>query len=157
MESYFKCKCYEIGYAKLLGKVTDFKKYLVLKKLFFWKGSSPEEVPASKKYMLWIITYSGETFPPKQLLCWKSIYLQEVVDQKKRLLPRSSLNLQPSSFANALSFSVFQNTSHRKTNFLSKQLYFQSSIDYIEMRPATSSRYVFVERFFSEYLVVWSS
>ena len=40
-------------------------------------------------------------------------------------------------FANALSLRVFQNTSHRETNFLPKQLYFQSSIDYIDIRSAT--------------------
>ena len=39
-------------------------------------------------------------------------------------------------FANAHFFSVFQNTSSRETN-LSKQLYFQSSIDYIDMTAAT--------------------
>ena len=42
--------------------------------------------------------------------------------------------MQLSTFANVLSFSVFQNTSHLETNFSSKQLYFQSSIDYTEMR-----------------------
>ena len=36
--------------------------------------------------------------------------------------------------ANVLSFSIIQNTSHREPNLLSKQLYFQSSIDYNEMR-----------------------
>ena len=41
--------------------------------------------------------------------------------------------MQRSSLANALSLSVFQNTSHREPNLLSKQLYFQSSIDYNEM------------------------
>ena len=42
-------------------------------------------------------------------------------------------------FGNALSFSAFQKTSRRETNLLSKHLYFQSSIDYIEMRVAISS------------------
>ena len=36
--------------------------------------------------------------------------------------------------ANALSFSLIQDTSHGETNLLSKQLYFQSRIDYNEMR-----------------------
>ena len=46
------------------------------------------------------------------------------------------VSLQPSSFDNVVSFIVFQNTNHLEKNFLSKQLYFQSSIDYIEMRAA---------------------
>ena len=50
-----------------------------------------------------------------------------------------TLKLQSSTVANALSFSVFQNTSHREINFLSKQQYFQDRIDYIEMRAATWS------------------
>ena len=51
--------------------------------------------------------------------------------------------------------SVFQNTSHRETNLLSKHLYFQSSINYNEMRAATWSCYFFAKRFFffSEYLL----
>ena len=65
--------------------------------------------------------------------------------------------MQPFSFINTPSFSVFQNTSHRETNFLSKQLYFLSSIDYIKMRAATWSIYFFAESFFSKYLLVWSS
>ena len=44
--------------------------------------------------------------------------------------------------------SVFQNTSHRETNLLSKHLYFQSSINYNEMRAATWSSYFFAKRFF---------
>ena len=36
--------------------------------------------------------------------------------------------------ANALSFSVIQDTSHGETNLLPKQLYFQSRIDDNEMR-----------------------
>ena len=66
-------------------------------------------------------------------------------------------NLLPSNFTNALSFSVFQKASHRGTNFLSKQLYFQDSIDHTEMRTATWSSYLFAEITFSEYLVAWSS
>ena len=46
--------------------------------------------------------------------------------------------LQPFTLANVLSFSIFQNTSYRETNYLLKQLHFQNSIDYIEMRAATS-------------------
>ena len=42
--------------------------------------------------------------------------------------------LERSNLANALSFNVFQNTSHCETNLLSKQLYFQSNIDLSEMR-----------------------
>ena len=53
-----------------------------------------------------------------------------------------------SNFTNALYFSVFQNTSHRETKFLSKQPYFQSSIDYIEMRATTWSSYYIEERMF---------
>ena len=41
--------------------------------------------------------------------------------------------MQRSNLANAISFSVFQNSSHRETNLLSKHLYFQSSIVYNEM------------------------
>ena len=52
----FQYKCYEIGYAELSEKVTVFKKYLLLKKFFFWNSSCSEVVPASKKYMLWRIT-----------------------------------------------------------------------------------------------------
>ena len=64
MESLFKFKYYENGYAELSEKVNFSKKYL-------WKGSSCEKVAvqnkrASKKYILWIITYSGEKAPPKQ-------------------------------------------------------------------------------------------
>ena len=33
--------------------------------------------------MLWIIIYSAENVPQKQYLRWKSIYRQEVADQKK--------------------------------------------------------------------------
>ena len=57
-----KYKSYKKSYQK---KVTVFKKYLLLKK-FKWKSSSSEEASASKKYMLWIITYSGEKVPPKR-------------------------------------------------------------------------------------------
>ena len=51
----------------------------------------------------------------------------------------------------------FQRIWEHQLNFLSKQLYFQSNIDYTEMRGATWSSFFFAERFFSEYLVVWSS
>ena len=52
----------------------------------------------------------------------------------------------------ALSFSVFQNTSHGETNFLSKQLYFQSSIDYTEIRAAAWSSYYIAKFFQNTYL-----
>ena len=52
---------------------------------------------------------------------------------------------------------TFQNTSHRETNFFLKQLYFQSNIDYVEMKAVTWSSYFFAERIFSEYLAVWNS
>ena len=55
------------------------------------------------------------------------------------LLTAQYIFLTLKSAANALSFRVFQNTSHRETNFLSKQLYFQSSIDYTEIIAATWS------------------
>ena len=42
--------------------------------------------------------------------------------------------MQRSNLANALSFSIFPNTSHLETNLLSKHLYFQSRIDYNKMR-----------------------
>ena len=42
--------------------------------------------------------------------------------------------MQRSNLANALSFSLIQDTSHGETNLLSKQLYFQSRIDHNEMR-----------------------
>ena len=40
-------------------------------------------------------------------------------------------------------FSVFQNTSHCETNFFLNPLYFQSTIEYIEMRTANWSSYFF--------------
>ena len=43
-------------------------------------------------------------------------------------------NLQRSYLTSALTFSAFRNSGHRQTNLLSKRLYFQSSIDYNEMR-----------------------
>ena len=46
---------------------------------------------------------------------------------------------------------------HRETNLLSKQLYFPSNIDYVGIIAATWGSYSFAERFFSEYLLVWSS
>ena len=59
-------------------------------------------------------------------------------------------------FGNALSFSVFQNTSYHETNLLSKQLYFQSSIDYNKMGDFRREFFFFFF-FFPEYLAVWSS
>ena len=46
---------------------------------------------------------------------------------------------------------------HRETNLLSKQLHFPSNIDYVGIIAATWGSYFFAERFFSEYLLVWSS
>ena len=60
MESLFKFKCYENGYAELSEKVTFSKTNLPLKRFLFWKSSCSEEVP------LRIITYSGEKAPSKQ-------------------------------------------------------------------------------------------
>ena len=82
MESLFKYKSYEIVYAELSEKVTVSKKYLLLKKSF-------SEKVAVRKYPLHKRTcseyiYSEEKAPPKQHLCWKSNYLQDVVDQKKK-------------------------------------------------------------------------
>ena len=51
----------------------------------------------------------------------------------------------------------FQRIWEHQLNFLLKQLYFQSNIDYTEMRAATWSSFCSAERFFSEYLVAWSS
>ena len=42
--------------------------------------------------------------------------------------------MQRSNLTNALSFSVIQDTTHCETKLLSKQLYFQSRIDYNKMR-----------------------
>ena len=71
MERFFSYKCYEIGDAEVVEKVTVFKKYLLLKKFFFWKSSYSEEVPASKKYIFLIITYCGEKAPPKTVAVLK--------------------------------------------------------------------------------------
>ena len=60
MKSLFKYECYETGFAELPEKVTLFKKHLVLKMYFFGKSSCSEEAPSLKKYMSWIVTYSGE-------------------------------------------------------------------------------------------------
>ena len=58
MESLFRYKCNEVGYAELAiqKKVTLLKKYLLLKKLFFWKTSCVEKLPALEKYMFRLIT-----------------------------------------------------------------------------------------------------
>ena len=45
-----------------------------------------------------------------------------------------TLNFQRFTLASALLFDVLQNTGYREINFLLKQLYFQSSINYIQMR-----------------------
>ena len=52
MKSLFKYKYYEIGQAELSEKVIVFKKYLLLKQLFYPQSSCLEEVPALKKYIL---------------------------------------------------------------------------------------------------------
>ena len=41
------------------------KQYLLLKRFFFWKSSSSQELPTSKKYMFWKIANSEEVAPPK--------------------------------------------------------------------------------------------
>ena len=41
-------------------KVTALKKYLLLKKLFFWKSGFLEATPTSGKYIFWIITNPEE-------------------------------------------------------------------------------------------------
>ena len=46
-------------------KVTIFKEYLFLKSFSSEKSTCLKEVPASKKYMFWISTYSEEAAPPK--------------------------------------------------------------------------------------------
>ena len=56
--------------------------------------------------------------------------------------------MQRSNLAIALSISVFQNYSHRETNLFTKELYFQSRINYNEIRAATLSSYFFAESFF---------
>ena len=43
MGSLFKYKCYKAGYTELV-----LKKYLLLKKLLFWKSGCLEEIPALK-------------------------------------------------------------------------------------------------------------
>ena len=48
--------------------------------------------------------------------------------------------------------SVFQNTSIREINFLSKQVCFQRSIDYIDLKQC-----FYTESCFSKYLFAWSS
>ena len=63
MKSLFKYKDYEIGYAVLSEKVTVLKKYLNKP---LWRSSSSKEVLTSKKYMFWMITYSGKKAPSKQ-------------------------------------------------------------------------------------------
>ena len=47
--------------------VTVFRKYLLLKRFFYWKSSCLKEVPALKKYVFWIITYSEELVLQKYL------------------------------------------------------------------------------------------
>ena len=74
----------EISFSK---KVAVLKTYLLLKKFFFRKSICSEELPNLRKYMFRIIANSKEVAFPKQWLCWKSTYLQEVADQKKYLLP----------------------------------------------------------------------
>ena len=51
-----------------------------------------------------------------------------------------------------LSFNLFLNTSYRETNFWSKHLYFQNSIDYIEIRTAIWSLHFFCRQKFLRIL-----
>ena len=67
------------------------------------------------------------------------------------LKPQKTCVYFSSTFANTLSFSVFQNTSYCETNFLSKQLYFQK---FTEIRAASWISYFFANRFFSEHLQI---
>ena len=55
MGSLFKYKCFEIGSAEPSGKITVFKKYLLLKKFYFWKSSCWDKAPVSQKFMFWLI------------------------------------------------------------------------------------------------------
>ena len=66
MESLSKYTYFEIGCIELLEKVSVFKKYHLVKKFFFWKSSCSEQVPGSKKWMFWIISYFWGKVPPKQ-------------------------------------------------------------------------------------------
>ena len=56
--------------------------------------------------------------------------------------------MQRYNLAKALSFCVFQNTSHREINLLSKQLYIKTRINYNKKRAAISSSYFFAKRVF---------
>lgn len=67
-----------------LGTLFDFAKNVPLMKKYLSRIST-----ASKKYILRIITHSGEK-TPRTVAVLKSIYLQEVVCQKKYLLSSSS-------------------------------------------------------------------
>ena len=58
MESLFRYKCSEAGYAEL----AFVEKWL----FFFWKSISSEELLTSKKDMFRTITNSEEVAPPKQ-------------------------------------------------------------------------------------------
>ena len=60
MESLFRYWCNEVGYAELAiqKKWLFSKKYLLLKKLLFWKSSCAEKPPPSEKYMFRVITNS---------------------------------------------------------------------------------------------------
>ena len=92
-------------YAELSEKVTVFKVYLLLKKFFSWKSSCLQEAPASKKYMLWIITDSGEKKPssvtvavmekyPEKYSSSRSSWSGKVFVTKELLLRRSSCSRQ---------------------------------------------------------------
>ena len=59
-------------------------------------------------------------------------------------------------YQSTFSFRIWEHHS-RETNFLSKRIYFHSSIDYIETRAIAWSNYFVAVGFFSEYVVVWSS
>ena len=108
----------------------------------FLSNSFKEKVPSSYVFF--------------QRYCYYFYRMLSAIDSFKGIIHFSDVKIWSHQVSpDALSFSVFQNTNHLESNFLSKQLYFQSSIDYIEMRAATWSSYFFVERFFSEYQVFY--
>ena len=79
-----KYKCYETGYAKLSEKVTFFKKYLLLKRFFFWKSSCSEEVHILNNYLFWKKRSSETVGVLEKYLSSMSCWLE------KTLLPRTT-------------------------------------------------------------------
>ena len=59
-------------------KVTLLKKYLFLKKLFFWKSSYAEEPPASEKYMFWMLLQNIAVAVLKKYLSSRSSWSEKV-------------------------------------------------------------------------------